>query len=138
MDRYREIEHTADVGIEISGTTRAELFENAAFGVTDLLIDARTVRPLRPDTFTVRAGNAEELLVRWLSEFLYRFDARRELFSSFRIRELSETHLTAEVAGETYDPSHHRIRREIKAVTYHGLQIRGRDGAWKARVIFDI
>jgi SHS2 domain-containing protein len=46
--------------------------------------------------------------------------------------------LSAEVAGEPYDPARHRLRGEVKAITWHELGIVQVDGGWRARVILDV
>ena len=47
--------------------------------------------------------------------------------------------LKLRLCGETYDPSRHEFRTEIKGVTYHELAvIQEKDGNWRTRVIFDI
>ena len=59
------------------------------------------------------------------------------------------SHLTPEVSfegdrvkatlrGQTVDLATHPIERVVKAVTYHGLEVEERDGAWWARVILDL
>ena len=136
--RYCEIEHTADVGIETTGGTLEELFANAAWGFTDMITDASKIRATVQETVRVSAQDTEELLVRWLNEFLYLFDTRRLLFSTFRIEELDERHISAVCTGEVFDPGHHTLRREIKAVTYHGLRVWRQGRLWMARVICDI
>jgi SHS2 domain-containing protein len=38
-----------------------------------------------------------------------------------------------------FEPGVHRGRLEVKAVTYHGLDVhRGADGSWYARFIIDV
>ncbi|GAI44052.1 unnamed protein product, partial [marine sediment metagenome] len=32
----------------------------------------------------------------------------------------------------------HHLKREIKAVTYHGLEVKEVDRGWEAQIIFDI
>jgi SHS2 domain-containing protein len=37
------------------------------------------------------------------------------------------------------DPSRHTMDHEVKAITYHGLQVQqSADGTWEAEVIVDI
>ena len=44
----------------------------------------------------------------------------------------------ANLSGETYDATRHEIKIEVKAVTYHQLQIARETDHWTARVILDI
>jgi SHS2 domain-containing protein len=61
-----------------------------------------------------------------------------KVFCRFDISTLTEQRLEAEVHGEKTDPERHTIYTEIKAITFHALQIEHLDGGWKARIIFDL
>ncbi len=80
----------------------------------------------------------EELLVAFLGELLYLHDAEGLLFRRARVLEGPDRQVRAEVLGEPFDPGRHRIERQIKAVTYHGLRVQKTRGAWRATVILDI
>ena len=137
---YEFFEHTADVGAVVRGATLARLFENAARALFDLIGDSRTVRPRRRVRLAVEGAGLEDLLVRWLSELLYRHEVDRLIFSAFEVERVDRSRLRARgVAwGEPIDRRRHLLRHEVKAVTYHQLKIvRGRS-AWRARIVFDI
>ena len=121
-ERYREIDHTADTGIEVFGSSLKELFTNAATGFVDTLTDPENIEPKDSLEISVRAGDIEELLVAWLSELLYFFDIDRVLFAEFHFEELSATRLRARLGGEPFEASSHPIKTDIKAVTYHGVR----------------
>ena len=133
-----EIEHTADTGITVRAKTRATLFERAAWGMFFLITDLGRVRPADEEAVTVEAADAEALLVRWLSELVFRHETRGRLFCRFDVEALDETRLRARVAGEALDETRHRIRRHIKAVTYHGLTVAAEGAGFRASVIFDV
>jgi len=40
--------------------------------------------------------------------------------------------------GERFDAARHPLKVQVKAVTYHGLEVARDEGGWRARVIFDI
>ena len=137
---YEFFEHTADVGAVVRGATLPRLFENAARAMFDLICDRRTVRPRCAVRIVVRGESLEDLLVRWLSELLFRLETQGLLFTSFAVERVDRTLLLARgvARGETIDRSRHALMREIKAVTYHQIRlIRGRR-AWRVRIIFDV
>ena len=78
----------------------------------------------------------------FLSQLLYMFDVDHfmQAEASVTVQDRGENgiSLTAELAGETYDPSRHEIRTEVKAVTYHQLKIALEGGKWVGRVILDL
>ena len=135
---YRIIDHTADIGIEVEGTTMSEMLRRAAWAFADLITDAALLRPMETLELSVSGPNAEELLVRWLSELLFIFDTKGLLFGDIEIVACTDTWLTARVGGERFDPAKHPARREVKAVTYHGVCVDKTEGGCKGRVIFDI
>jgi SHS2 domain-containing protein len=77
-------------------------------------------------------------MVQWLAELLYMHDVDGLLFKKFFIEELNSGLLKARVRGEPFDERRHVIRTQIKAVTYHQIQVSKEKGTWKARVIFDL
>ncbi len=138
MLKYRQIDHTADVGLRIFGATRSQLFENAAEGLFDILTDLSKVRSSRAFALAVTSTDCEGLLVDWLSELNYLFLTQRLLFREFDVQELTEERLTATAFGEEFDADRHEIYTEVKAVTYHALYIRRFDSGYEAQVIFDL
>jgi len=137
--RYHEIEHTADVGLELEAPDLKAAFELAAASMFDLMCDIDSVRHSVCRTVRVRARDAdlENMMVRWLTELLYVFESEGLLLMHFDIRKLESDLLEAGVAGEPYDPIRHAMKTEIKAVTYHDLAVDQSDGVWFVRVIFD-
>jgi len=128
--RYNEIEHTADVGMELEALDLKAAFELAAASMFDLMCDIDSVRHSVCRTVRVRARDAdlENMMVRWLTGLL---------LMHFDIRRLESDLIEAGVAGEPYDPIRHALKTELKAVTYHDLAVEQSDGVWFVRVIFD-
>jgi SHS2 domain-containing protein len=135
---FREIDHTGDVGIEVSASSRAALFERAALGMFYVLTDPEAVTPREEVEVIVEADDEEALLVRWLSELNFLHVTEGWLFSVFEVTEHDGLRLVAIARGTRYDAARHTIYTEIKAVTFHGLTIERRGDAWHARVIFDM
>jgi SHS2 domain-containing protein len=138
MNRYETFDHTADIGIRVCGATVEEVFANAAYGLFDLLTDLTSVRICQSREIAVEGADREDLLVRWLSELLFLCEGEGYLFREFSFLSLTPTSLKAVARGEMMDPSRHKIRSEIKAVTYHQVEVAQKDGRWAGRVIFDL
>lgn len=139
----REVEHTADVGLAISGATLEQLFHRAALGIARLMRgDARpagatSTRGARGAIRSVAlaAESSDLLLARWLGELLYLDDVDGFVYEGAEFATLVEERLEATVRGRI-DPEAPMC--QLKGVTYHGLSLgRGEEG-WEARVIFDI
>jgi SHS2 domain-containing protein len=135
---YKIIDHTADMGLIIYGSDMEKLFSNAAFSVFSLIVEPESIIPKLQRYVRVSAENYESLLIEWLNELIYLFDAEHILFNSFQIRNLSNNQLIAICYGELVDRLRHNIKREVKAATYHMLKIDRQKSGYKAEVIFDL
>lgn len=141
-DWFREIDHTGDVGIQVTAPTLSQLFERAATGTFSVLTDSDAVQTTESSTLTVEGCDHEALMVRWLSELNYRHTVDRVLYGAFEVESIDETDegfcLTATVRGEPIDPDRHTVYTEIKAITFHGLDVHETEDGWAVQVIFDL
>ncbi len=133
-----EIDHTGDIGIEVTARTLKQLFARTAWGMFSILTDLDQVHAESSVALHVEANDLEALLVRWLSELNFLHTTESWLFSAFQIEVLEDGRLSATARGEHLDPKRHVVYTEIKAVTFHDLKIERRGGTWTARVIFDM
>lgn len=133
MNRFEELEHTADWAFRAHGRTLEELFENAAFALF-ALEGANGGSPNVTRQVQVQGIDYESLLVNWLSELLYLRETRGETYSRFHIEQLTQTELSATISGAQASP--HTM--SVKAVTYHDLKIERTAGGWEAKVVLDV
>ena len=138
MKAFVILDHTADIGLLIRGRDLKELFENAGRGFFHLITDMRRVRERLEKRVEVGQESLERLMVDWLNELLYFHDVENLLFKTFRVESVGKGGLKAVVKGESFREGVHAVKTEIKAVTYHQIQVQKEDGLWKARVIFDL
>ncbi len=138
MMRYKLIDHTADFGIHVFGADPVELFANAAFATFDMLTEMDTLEAREIADLQVTGDDWADLMVNWLRELLYFWNGKELLVKKAQILALSENKLSASVELDPFDPDRHEIKIEIKAVTYHQIQVsEGHDG-WEAKIIFDV
>jgi len=137
MQNFEIIDHTADVGIVAYGDSVEEVFINAAYGMFSLIADLEKVAEVIRHEIVAEAPDQEELLVTWLNELLYLFDADNLIFSRFEIVGLGQEHLRAIAYGEKADPLRHNLKTQVKAATYHLLKLEKGDG-FRAQIILDI
>lgn len=136
---YRILDHTADIAVLVRAPTLPGLYDAATRALFDVILDVRTVEPREPSRVEIAdAEDAEDLLVRYLSELLFLHDARDWVFRGARVEAVGARSLVAHPMGERFDPARHRIERQVKAVTYHDLLLsEDRDG-WSARFVLDL
>jgi SHS2 domain-containing protein len=138
MQQFRILEHTADVGFEAFGSTREEVFANAARALFDLIVESNGIDAREEAFVEVRGPDPASLLVNWLSELLYLHDAEGWLFRDFEIQSLHDTSLAARAFGEQFQRSRHQLKLQVKAVTYHQLALEETPRGWRAQVYVDI
>lgn len=135
---FREIEHTADKALEMRGEDLPHLFESAAYGMFDVMVDLDTVAPERDWRVELEAQSLEDLFTTWLKELIYLSDVHEAIPCQFDVKEVAEWRLRADVRGGRLGPHVVRKGAQVKAVTYHNLAIERDADGWRARVTFDV
>ncbi len=154
MNSYEFFDHTADVGLRVRGRDLKTLFVHAAKGLFDLIAEPKKPKKTRmsvgaqliaPLQIKISAPSQEELLVSWLRELIYLSSTRRMVFWDFKIKRMdvgangrSPLRLHAAVVGEKMDTKKHILKKEVKAMTYHGLSLKKTRAGWVAEVILDV
>lgn len=145
--RVRPLDHTGDVGFELAARDLAGLFEASR---EVLLAELMESPPRAPGadapvaSLHLEAPGVDRLLLRWLDELLYLVQTCHSVpaGATLRIRPPAVSggawHLEAAVVTVPLDPDTHGWRGEVKAATYHGLEVRRTRGGWRARVILDV
>jgi len=144
MKSYEIINHTADLGIKVYGNDLKALFFNAARAMFEIMVEQVKKRPVfqkeehKKFLLNKQGDNQEEIFVAWLSELLYLFSSEGLIMDKADIQRLDANCIQAEVSGRIFSPDFYRIKTEIKAVTYHELEVKNIQRGYKAQVIFDV
>jgi SHS2 domain-containing protein len=125
------IDHTGDVGIVVRSPSLETLYAEVAGALFSILADAPEPKPAERRTFAVSPD--PDSLRDFLSDLLYRFSVDHEMYVAF-----TPGTGTVDGAWEPYDPARHPLRTELKAVTWHQLELAREREGWRARVIFDV
>ena len=138
MKKYELIDHTADVGVKAFGKTLPEAYENAAKAMFDIITDNSEIDSVGQYNIELDSTDLEQLLVDFLSELLYLNSAKNIVFGFFKVNlDEKKNKITAVVCGEKFNISKHKIGAEIKAVTYHMLEVKNKKPI-HVQVLFDI
>jgi SHS2 domain-containing protein len=134
---FEALDHTADYAIRAWGGNLGDLIEAAARGMMSLLVDAAGVAPAETVPLTVEAESAEQLVQHCLRELLNLFEDGSVTVAvrASAAESPARAHLEAGVVPITQVRD--RLVGEIKAVTYHNLQIRREGGQLTLEVVFD-
>jgi len=133
--RFELLDHTADILVKAYGKSIEECFANAALAMFDQMVDVSTIRLVGEVEVQIEGNDKEDLLFDLLSELLYIHDVDHVVLSSFDISFL-EGGLRCLAKGEELDLKKHRPKTEVKAVTYHMLEVD--EDTPSVTVLFDI
>ncbi|MGQ9917418.1 MAG: archease [Bryobacteraceae bacterium] len=138
MADYELLEHTADTGFRVRGSTLEELFVRAAEALVAIAVDASRAEARERRRVECSGATVDELVVNWLNEVLWLLDGER--FVPVRFEELTLAGDAAEAAvwGEARDDERHPPRIVVKAATYHQLVVCRHNDGWEAEVFLDI
>ncbi len=139
-NRFEFFDVTADVGYKAYGSTLEEAFGNAALAMFEVMTDTNKIKQNIKKMIQVESEDEYALLYDWLSEFLVILDSEFLIFSKFEVeikKELDKYFLYGTAWGEEFDPKKHESRDEVKAVTYHLMDI-SKNKKYMVKVILDI
>ncbi len=136
---FRELENiTADLGIEAWGHSLEDAFSSAAHGLASLLSELPGgEQPLEKDIH-LEADSLSTLLVQFLNEIIYLEETQDFLPGAVKHLTLTGNRLDATLTGAAYDPEIHTLNAQVKAATYHGLEIVDEGETVRIKVIFDV
>ncbi len=135
---YRIIDHTADIGFEVKGKTREQVFENGALAFFHLMWRIGKHKENKPENLTVKGNDLQELLVNFLEEFLYLYDAKGLVCTRLKVYSITDTEIRVTVWLQQFDDKQDQELLAVKAVTYHQLYIGKKNNGWAARIFLDI
>jgi SHS2 domain-containing protein len=138
MGTYRLIDHTADIGISVEGKDLKDLFTTSAYAMFSQMFDLDKIKDKETKRVKLEGENLEDLLIRWLNELIFLSESGY-IFKAFDIEKLEETSLSASLKGDKIDFRKTPLKQQIKAATYHQLEIKKMaSGNWQTTIIFDV
>jgi protein archease len=123
---YRNLEHMTDAFIEVKGNTLDEAFETAGIAVVDTILNVKSVERKTERKIEVNGTDLKGLLYSWLEEIIILTITEGFACRIFKVK-ITKAHkyfLTAIVSGEPIDFDKHHFKLEVKAPTYHLMEIK--------------
>jgi len=137
---YRYLEHATDAFIEVTANTLEEAFENAGISVVDTIVDIKLVEEKIKKKIEVCGKDLNNLLYNWLEEIIIititegfvtkRFFVKLEKNNGYKIEAI--------LNGEEIDIKKHHFKVEIKAPTFHLMEIEQEDKLVVMRFLLDL
>ena len=135
---YSLFSHTADLGMSVKGHSCEDLFRNAGIALLDILVDNKSPQIGKKIEISLDGNDLPDLMVKWLSEILYLFEGEGQIVTEISINSISSNNITSTLSVIEFDSRYHEVLREVKAVTYHQIEVKVKNSLWTARVIFDL
>lgn len=130
---FREVPHTADWELMVWAPDLLSLLEHAARGMYHLC-EARLIsKPRISRRIELAFDELETLLVDYLSELLYITESEGLGFDQFKLQ-IEDNRLIADIRGAKLKS----LAKEIKAVTYHKIEVRDAGEKMEANIVFDV
>jgi SHS2 domain-containing protein len=140
--KFEFLEHVADAYVAAYGRSLEEAFENAALAMFELMTDTEKVEPSSSDSVVIEEYDEKALLYSWLEHLLLRFEIEGKVYAKFRVDQLLRTSkgwkMSATAFGEQFDPARHASKVEVKAVTYHQMEINRENNGYVVKFILDL
>jgi SHS2 domain-containing protein len=130
---YEQIPHTADWCLRVWGADLPALFVEAARGMNSLAGMQPAPGPVRRKTFESTASDPESLLVSFLSELVYAAEQENTVFDRFEVH-IAGQGLRCKMKGAPLLTG----KKNIKAVTFHNLNIRQTNRGFEVEIVFDV
>jgi SHS2 domain-containing protein len=135
---YRINKHQSEIAVRVTGNSQADLFINSAFALFDVMADMKAIEVKERLPLEVEGSDRDDLMVNWVRELLYLYQSSGYLLREFRVREVKDTIVRAEVGGEKIDPDRHEINQEIASIAFHKSRMEKTGNQWTAHLIFEI
>lgn len=130
---FEEIQHTADWCLRVWAGDLPSLFTESALGMNLLAGMQPASGPPIHRSFRTSAPDIESLLVSFLSELLFIAEQEKIMFDQFDIQ-LTGDMLLVEMKGLPLNT----VTKNIKAVTFHNLQVRRTARGVETEIVFDV
>ena len=136
--KYRVTTHQNELAVRVTGSSQADLFTNSAIALFDVMAEGANIEIKERIPLEVEGSDRDDLLVNWMRELLYLYQSSGYLLKEFKITEVKDTIVKAEVSGEKIDPDRHEIKQEIATVAFDKSHIEKTGNQWIAQVIFEL
>jgi len=155
--QYKNLPHPADIRLEVTASCKEDIFRGALEGMAHIIQpDISKRKSQKKEQIKIHSLDLNTLLVDFLNEILAKSDIYNCVFDKIKIKELTDNYFEPPFGGEKQGSPERReggsyiegtveggkvekFSQEIKAATYHGLEIKeNKRGEYEVTVLFDI
>ena len=140
MSEFRIIEHRSDIGIEVESTTLSGLFEAGVFALYSIVFEQLPPRIKGKENensiFHFDSSNIADLVIDLLNHLIYLLEVENRIL--YKVVKVDKNGKTVECILYSFDYENTRLKKIVKAATYHDLLLEKKGQHFKLRIIFDI
>jgi SHS2 domain-containing protein len=135
---YPEGGPTADLLVEARGKTLGDVFAQITLGMFNMMTPLDGILEKEEFILDAEGTDLESLLFNLMDEFLFINDVEFLVPKTVHVMVDPENLSAVAVSkGERFSNTTHEVGIQIKAVTYHMMEIKETTEGWYARTVFD-
>jgi len=136
MQKFKFLEHTADVKFQAFGKKVEEVFENSALAFKEAVCGKRKIKEEKEKIIKVNGRDFESLMYVFLEKILYLLEAEGFLISKVKEIKINKFTLKAVLVGDS--AKNYKFTNSVKAITYSEMFIKKQKGKWIGQVVVDV
>lgn len=136
MEKFRILEHIADIKFRVFGKTIEDVFKNSAAALKEAICDKTRIKLKKERTIKIEGRDYESLLYKFLEEILYLLDAEDFLVGKIKEIKIEGFRASAVFIGD--NASNYKFTNNVKAVTYNDMFLKRQRSNWVAEFVLDV
>jgi len=137
MEKFKFLEHTADIKFQAFGKSIEEVFENSALAMFNAMYDGK-VKEKKSFKINVKGKDFESLLYNFLEEVLYLLEAENFLSSKIENISIDKKKLTLKAIVKGDNASSYSFTNPVTAITYNEMFVKQEKNKWIVQVVLDV
>ena len=137
MEKFKFLEHTADIKFQAFGKTLEEAFKNSVLAVSEILSKGKKIKPAKIKKILIKGKDNEELLYNLLEEVIYLLDSNNFLVSKAEV-DFYKNNKKMKVKFYGDSSKNYKGLESIKAVTYNEMFVKKEGKNWVCQAVLDI
>ncbi len=138
---FEYFDTTADIGIKTKSNSINEAYKNAALATLNIITDINKIKSKITKEIQIESEDEYGLLYDWITELLILLDSERYIASEYEIdikKENENYILKATIIGDYYNTDIYNYKTEVKAITYHQMEIKQENSEYTIKFIVDL
>lgn len=140
-NNFKYFDTTADIGIEVQAENINKAYTNCGLATLNLITDIEKIKPKISKKIYIESEDEYGLLYDWITELLILLDSENYMTSQYNISITQKDDmfiLDGTIYGDIYNTNIYNYKTEVKAITYHKMEIENKNGIYSIRFIVDL